>query len=220
MQLKIPPRRKLLVFIIVGSIFLLVVISYFVRKKLTLSIGNQVQNNLLLSTDNIVIPLPSNPAIIIPPVAQVNYGLPVRLKIPSINVDAIVEYVGLTASGDMDVPKKPDDVAWFERGWRPGENGSAVIAGHYGTWKNGQGSVFDNLYKLRAGDKIFIEDDKKSTISFVVVSLKNYDPKANASNVFYSNDGKAHLNLITCEGVWNQSSQSYPNRLVVFTDKE
>lgn len=219
MQLRIPPKRKLLVFII-GAIFLLAVISYFVRKNLSLPISIQVQNNLLLPINNTVIPLPSKPEIVIPPVAQVNYGLPVRLKISSIGVDANIEYVGLTNSGDMDVPKKPDDVAWFERGWRPGENGSAVIAGHYGTWKNGQGSVFDNLYKLRVGDKLSIEDDKKHTISFVVVDLKNYDTKANASNVFYSNDGKSHLNLITCEGVWNQSSQSYPNRLVVFTDKE
>src|SRR3989344_3473099 len=94
-------------------------------------------------------------------------GSPIRLKIPKINVDAAVEYVGLTPDGAMDVPKSQDDVAWYEPGTRPGEKGSAVIAGHYG-WKGGEPSVFDSLYTLRKGDKLTIEDDKGEIITFVV----------------------------------------------------
>lgn len=151
---------------------------------------------------------------------QTNSGLPVRLKIPAINVDAAIEYVGLTPDGAMDVPKGLSNVGWFHLGPRPGEEGSAVMAGHYGLWKNGEGSVFDNLNKLLQGDKIYIEDDKGAAISFVVRESRSYDPNADASEVFYSNDGKSHLNLITCEGVWNEISKTYSERLVVFTDKE
>lgn len=147
-------------------------------------------------------------------------GKPIRLEIPEIKVSATFEYVGLTSKGAMDVPKIPGDVAWFKLGSRPGENGSAVIAGHYGVLKNGDASVFDNLYKLHKGDKLYIEDDKGIVTSFVVVDSRSYDPTADASSVFGSNDGKAHLNLITCEGVWNQAQKSYSKRLVVFTDKE
>lgn len=149
----------------------------------------------------------------------VSVGLPARLKIPGINVDAIVEYVGLTADGAMDVPKSQEHVAWFELGQRPGENGSAVIAGHYGR-KGGRASVFDNLYKLRTGDTVNIEDDKGATISFVVRSIRRYDAAADATDVFSSDDGKAHLNLITCEGSWDKSAKQYPSRLVVFADKK
>lgn len=151
---------------------------------------------------------------------QVSLGLPIRLKIPKINVNAAVEYVGLTPNGAMDVPKITGEVAWFDLGSRPGENGSAVIAGHYGRLKNGTGSVFDNLSKLHKGDKLYIQDDRGVTTAFVVVDSRNYDPNADASSVFGSNDGKAHLNLITCEGVWNKTQKSYSKRLVVFTDKE
>lgn len=147
-------------------------------------------------------------------------NLPARLKIPGIDVDAAVELVGLTPAGDMDTPKKPEDVAWFNLGTRPGEKGSAVITGHYGTWKNGKGSVFDNLHKLRQGDKIFVEDDNGSTTVFVVRESRSYDPSADAIDVFSSNDEKAHLNLTTCEGIWNKDSKIYSERLVVFTDKE
>lgn len=140
-----------------------------------------------------------------------------RLKIPKIHVDANIESVGLTANGAMDVSKGPSNAAWFEPGPRPGEIGSAVLAGHYG-WK--AGSVFDNLHKLRKGDRLHIEDDKGRITSFIVRKIRRYSPEANASAVFRSNDGKSHLNLITCEGVWNKTSRSYSKRLVVFADKE
>lgn len=133
-------------------------------------------------------------------------------------MDASVEYVGLASDGAMDVPKVQGDVAWFKLGQRPGDSGSAVIAGHYGL-KNGKSSVFDNLYKLHKGDKLYIEDENGVTISFVVRESRRYEPKADASAVFSSNDGKAHLNLVTCEGLWDKLTQQYPKRLVVFTDK-
>jgi LPXTG-site transpeptidase (sortase) family protein len=147
-------------------------------------------------------------------------GLPIRLIIPKINVDTAIEYVSITSDGEMGVPEGPDNVAWFELGPRPGEIGSAVMAGHYGPWKDGRRSVFDNLNKLKEGDKLYVEDDKGMIISFVVRESRRYDPKADASNVFYSNDGKSHLNLVTCEGVWDQVSQNYSQRLVVFAEKE
>lgn len=149
-----------------------------------------------------------------------SFGLPVRLEIPVIKVDAAVELVGLTPDNSMDVPKSPADVAWFKLGTRPGDKGSAVIAGHYGRWKNGQVSVFDDLHKLKKGDKLSVKDDKGATITFVVRESRNYDPNANAAAVFGSNDGQSHLNLVTCEGVWDATTQNYSQRLVIFTDKE
>ena len=78
--------------------------------------------------------------------------------------------------------------------------------------------VFSNLYELRTGDKLSIVNDKGETINFVVREVRSYDPVADATAVFTSTDGGAHLNLITCEGVWKQAQLSYTQRLVVFTD--
>lgn len=147
-------------------------------------------------------------------------AVPARLKIPKIKVDAALESVGLTSKGAVGVPKIPANAAWFNLGPRPGDNGNAVITGHYGRWINGQGSIFDNLNKLKKGDKIYVEDKKGAIATFVVREIRIYSPKADASDVFISNDGNAHLNLITCEGTWNRFSKSYPKRLVVFADKE
>ncbi len=150
--------------------------------------------------------------------AQAHVGLPARLKIPKLNINAAIEYVGLTPSGLMNVTKSLDTVSWFKFGQIPGLNGSAVIAGHSGE-ANGVTAVFNDLHRLQPGDKLSVEDDKGASITFVVRGSRSYDPAADASTVFGSNDGASHLNLITCEGIWNNTSKSYSKRLVVFTDR-
>jgi sortase A len=150
---------------------------------------------------------------------QEDFGFAIRLKIPKINIDAPVEFVGLTPAGVMGVPAGPSDVGWFDLGPRPGDIGSAVIAGHEG-WENGIPAVFDNLHSLVKGDKIYVEDETGTTTVFVVRELRIYGQNDDASDVFTSSDGKAHLNLITCDGVWNTMDRSYASRLVVFADRE
>jgi LPXTG-site transpeptidase (sortase) family protein len=196
--------RTQLVVIFIGCAFSVALLFYFILKS-------PIQSNPVPLIENAIVP-PEQESIIL--------GLPTRLKIPGIDVDAAIEYVGLAPDGAMDIPKGPSDVGWFELGPRPGENGSAVMAGHYGIWKNGEGSVFDNLHKLISGDKLYIEDEKGAVVTFVVRESRRFDPKADAKEVFSSSDEKAHLNLITCEGTWNKVSKSYSQRLVVFADKE
>lgn len=149
---------------------------------------------------------------------EVKSGIPVRLKIPKINVDAAVTSVGLTPRGEVGVPEGPAEAAWWSLGPRPGEAGSAVIDGHYG-WKDGVPAVFDNLSELRAGDNVYVEDGTGATSTFVVRELRAYREHEDALNVFNPSDTGAHLNLITCGGVWNKAEKSYSERLVVFADK-
>lgn len=145
-------------------------------------------------------------------------GLPVRLKIPIINVDAAIDQVGLTAHGELGAPKKLANAAWYVQGPRPGGIGSAVIDGHFSDNKKRR-AVFDYLHTLQQGDTVFVEDEKGRSIPFVVRELRTYDPSEDTSTVFASNDGRAHLNLITCQGPWNNTQKSFSARLVVFTDR-
>jgi LPXTG-site transpeptidase (sortase) family protein len=144
-------------------------------------------------------------------------SLPLRLIIPKINVDANIEDLGKNSQGAMAMTKSLVNVVWYDLGPRPGENGTAVIGGHF----NGGGttSVFDNLYKLNPGDKISVTDSAGNVNTFVVREIKSYDKNADASGIFNTNDNKAHLNLITCEGIWDNASQTYSQRMVIFTNK-
>jgi LPXTG-site transpeptidase (sortase) family protein len=141
-----------------------------------------------------------------------------RIRIPSIDINASVEPMGLTPAGAMDAPKGPDEAGWYKYGPEPGEVGSAVIDGHSG-WKNDIPAVFDNLGNVKAGDKIYIEDSKGVVSTFVVRELREYGYNADPSEIFHSKDGLSHLNLITCAGQWNDISRSSSLRLVVFADK-
>lgn len=146
-------------------------------------------------------------------------GLPLRLIIPSLSINALVEQVSLTADGAMDVPKDPMNVGWYAPGVRPGAVGSAVIDGHV-DWLQGATAVFADLDNVKIGDRINTEDDTGSVASFIVRDIRTLDATADATSVFTSDDGKVHLNLITCSGSWNKRAQQYEKRLVIFADKE
>lgn len=211
MRFKIISKQTLLIVVLAGFALFSGALFRFIHQDFNSpgQIG-QVQNGLRPRVENVTHFKNQEPP---------RSGLPMRLKIPIIGVDATVEHVGLTPAEAMDVPKRQGNVGWFERGPRPGESGNAVVAGHYG-WKNSEPSVFDDLYKLRKGDMLYVEDDKGTTLSFVVREARRYNLDADAVEVFTSSDGESHLNLVTCEGVWDNIQKSYPYRLVIFADRE
>src|SRR5438128_2185263 len=66
---------------------------------------------------------------------------PTTIRIPAIHINARVESVGLDSEGHMAVPKVPANVAWYNLGPKPGEDGNAVIDGHIDTI-TGEPAVF------------------------------------------------------------------------------
>ncbi len=143
-------------------------------------------------------------------------GAPVRVQIPAIGVDAAVEEVGLTPDGAMDVPKAYANTAWYTLGPRPGEPGNAVIAGHVDS-QTGP-AVFWELRQLAPGDAIIVVGDDAVERTFVVTAVEVY-PRTEAPlrRIFGPTPG-AHLNLITCDGVFDQQRREYDKNLVVYAD--
>lgn len=216
MRSKALSKRILLITSIAGltlslSLFTYLLTSFFIQQNADLFASEQVRHNMALLAENIATLSKQKPVVY--------FGLPVHLLIPKINIDASVVSVGVTSDGAIDAKDSQDDVSWFNLGQRPGNVGVAVISGHYGM-RNNKSSVFDNLHKLQKGDELYVEDDKGALVSFVVRDIQRYNPSSDAKTVFESKDGKAHLNLITCEGLWNDVSGAYPKRLVVFADKK
>jgi LPXTG-site transpeptidase (sortase) family protein len=187
----------------------LVLILHFVQERSILSASNQLQSDFAASISKTTVH---------PKQSVVVYGLPVRLKIPKINVDAALDYVGTTLQGALGVPGSPTNAAWYDQGPRPGEKGNAVIDGHFG-YKNHTPAVFDNLHSLQKGDNLYVLDAHGAMTTFVVRELRTYNQNQDDVTVFVASDQGAHLNLVTCQGVWNQAQNSFSNRLVVFADK-
>ncbi len=137
-------------------------------------------------------------------------ALPVRLSIPSIGV-------GLTATRAMDVPTDWHHVGWFNLGPRPGESGSAVIAGHLDS-STGP-AVFWDLKKLRIGDDVSIITGSGTTQTFRVTRTAVYTTKTAPLTELFGTASGAHLNLITCAGSWDKAQGKYDERLAVYTEK-
>lgn len=189
------------------GLFLLLIISPFVHSLFGRTVPHSAEKRVRVAQKlrGDALPVRGRP----------RYGLPVRLTIPRLGVDAAVEKVGLTPDGAMGVPSSPDTVAWFKLGPRPGDKGSAVIDGHSGYAS--VAAVFDDLPSLRKGDLLFVEDAKGVLVRFVVRKSRMFDRDANPSDVFGRKDGR-HLNLVTCTGAWDAAAGTHAQRLVVFTD--
>lgn len=140
-------------------------------------------------------------------------ALPKRILIPAIGVDAGFEFVGLAADGSMDVPKDPNQVAWYRLGPRPGERGNAILAGHV-DW-DGRMAVFWGLKDLQAGDLIEVvaADDKK--YEFVVQWKKWYGADTAPVEDVFRQAEIGEITLITCGGEFDRKRRQYLSRLVV-----
>jgi sortase (surface protein transpeptidase) len=150
---------------------------------------------------------------------QKSVAVPQRIQIPKIGVDAIVESVGMDSQGRMDIPSNSDNTAWYNLGYKPGENGNAVIDGHLDKVSSAP-AVFWNIKSLTEGDKIIITDANGSTYTFSVTNVVNYPWDNFPIKTVFGSADKPKLNLITCQGSWDQSSHNYSNRTVVFSEAE
>lgn len=144
------------------------------------------------------------------------YSMPVRLVIPKIGINATITDIGLTSSGNMEAPNTNDIAGWYKYGPKPGNDGSAVLGGHFGV---GEQAIFTDLNQLDKGDTLSIIDDQGQRASFVVREVRTYAQDSQPNEVFNSLMG-AHLNLITCDGAWESGKRTYSQRLVIFTDRQ
>jgi sortase A len=142
---------------------------------------------------------------------------PEKLIINKLNINANVESVGLDSQKRMDVPKIAANVGWYNLGFKAGEKGSVVLAGHFDD-VNGDPAVFYNLGNLDIGDEIEITDENNNSFKYKVIDKQVYDfDKLPLNDIFASTD-KKRLNLITCNGVFSQSEKNYSKRLVVYSE--
>jgi sortase (surface protein transpeptidase) len=115
----------------------------------------------------------------------------------------------------MDVPKSYDSVAWYKLGARPGEVGSAVMAGHLDS-KTGP-AVFWRLRDLKPGDDVVVISDDGMERRFKVTETVVYRfDEAPLERIFAAPEGIG-LNLITCGGTFDRRTQNYDQRIVVYT---
>ena len=140
---------------------------------------------------------------------------PYRLRIPTLEIDTLIEPTGITRAGLMDVPRNLSDAAWLKTGVRPGTRGQAVIDGHLDSV--GGPALFSELHRLKPGDQIYVSDAAGGELTFAVTGVEVQPLRGFPTLRVFGPASGRFLNLITCAGTYDPTGRSYDHRLVVFT---
>ncbi len=152
---------------------------------------------------------PNSPASIVPA------GWPKTMAIPRMGVThAPIEYNAFTRAKDIDAPFKWGDVAWFDRGPRPGDQGRASIYGHLDSYTGP--AVFYHLKYLRKGDKVTVTYKGGRTLTFVVQWSRLYPNNQMPTKFLYGRTTQRGMSLITCGGLFHRDGTGYDHKLVVY----
>jgi len=144
----------------------------------------------------------------------VSANQPRVIEIPSLHVKGYVQRVGVAADGAMATPSNINFAGWYVRNPAPGESGVSIINGHAGgRYTDG---IFKHIGQLKAGDTLTLQMGDLSWRNFEVISSKIY-PVADAGTALFKDDPSIdqELHLITCDGDFNDASQTYDARAIV-----
>lgn len=142
-------------------------------------------------------------------------GRPSRIDIPKINVHARIEEQGLTRARVMALPRSMRNVAWYNRGVRPGTKGNGILYGHLDD-RRFKPAVFANLKKLKVGDVVKVTDDRGTVRVFTVSKTKTYTLEELPTESILGKSKQANVVLYTCAGTWSKKLGRYTKWLVVY----
>jgi sortase (surface protein transpeptidase) len=146
---------------------------------------------------------------------QVPVSEPRRILMSSIEVNGYIQKIGTTKDNEIGVPSNIHFAGWYTESTRPGDPGLSIVDGHVGG-RYSKDAVFSKLSMVEIGTRFQIEYGDLSTNTFEVVSTKQV-PVAQAIEYLLKRDDSitSQLNLITCGGEYDKSSESFQDRVIV-----
>ncbi len=139
---------------------------------------------------------------------------PKKIRIPEIGVDAFIQKAGVDQNNEIAVPDNIHLAGWFANSQKPGQNGLSIIDGHVGS--STSHGIFSELSNISKGDMFEIELGNGSIMSYKVISVIQVPESKSEAHLFSQNpEVKSQVNLITCGGEFDKSSERYEDRVIV-----
>jgi len=130
--------------------------------------------------------------------------LPTRLALPSLDVRATVEEVGLRRDGEVAVPADVDRIGWYRYAAAPGAlRGATVLVGHVDAAGQGPG-IFARLRDLRRGDPVQLELADERRLQYRVVAREQWSKSSAPLGRLFARSGAPRLVLLTCGGEFDR----------------
>ena len=163
------------------------------------------------SEDVVDLPLDDQPLTAPEPVLA---GVPpIKVTIPSLGIEALVEAVGQDPDGAMATPTDPDDVAWYAGSPGMGVPGNVVLAAHV-NWDN-RLRPFGLLHTLEPGAAVQVIDAEGRGFEYVVESSHWVRAEGAPVEEIFAPTPQPVLTMITCGGEYIASRREYLDRLIV-----
>jgi sortase (surface protein transpeptidase) len=151
------------------------------------------------------------------------FSEPLRVRVPSVGIDAPLIHLGLDRDGAVAVPPMgvPTEAGWYTGNPAPGQRGVAVIVGHVDT--SGGRAVFYPLGNVVPGAAVYVDRADRRPAEFRVTSIEVVDKAQFPADRVYGASAKdtsassaPELRLITCGGAFD--GQHYADNLVVYAE--
>ena len=145
--------------------------------------------------------------------ARTSASPPVTVRIPAVGLTASVVPVGLSGSGQWQMPP-PSLAGWYRLGPAPGSRGPAVLVGHVDSYHGP--AVFYRLSGVRPGDTVQVARADGSESTFVISRVTVVRSTEFPTKAVFGPTARADIRLITCTGPFDTGTRSYINSLIVW----
>jgi hypothetical protein len=143
-------------------------------------------------------------------------ALPVRLRIPALQIDTSLQELGRAPDRTVEAPTDFGVAGWFTGGPRPGQAGPAVILGHVDS-RRGPG-VFYPLAGVAPGTEVHVDRADGSTVTFRVTGVQTVAKDGFPTEQVYAPTLQPSLRLVTCGGPFDHAAGSYRDNVIVSAD--
>lgn len=144
---------------------------------------------------------------------------PNRIEIPKLKATAPIVKVGTTANRELEVPRDPKTVGWWQYGAKPGATvGTAILAGHI-NYAGVTGSMA-TIGKLNPGDEVDVfgtqNADHQHRVRFTVTGVRTYHKTRLPYGEIFDQKSVGRIAIVTCGGPFDASTGNYLDNIVVF----
>ena len=149
-----------------------------------------------------------------PPIVVVPRGWPKLLAMRRLGIKAPIEPIAFSKKTDYFAPYKWGDVAWYDRGPRPGDAGRANIFGHLDSYCCP--AVFYPLKDARTGDLVQVTYRNGKVLNFRVMWQNTYWNDKLPEKFMFGPTREHGVVLMTCTGVFHRDGTGYDHKRVVY----
>ena len=143
---------------------------------------------------------------------------PVRISIPALGLDSVIEDTGYDATHTMEIVPSAEIISWLRESAIPSNNGNAILGGH-NKWRGNICPLYD-LDTLEIGEEMKIEYEGGLCLKFKLESVFVYALATAPAGQIMNVGGEARVTIITCKPPYNPKIGTSDNRIVAIFKEE